>query len=199
MGLFGPPEYLKCCCGGSCRVPCCPDAEFVSSIFTFNDIGPGALGCPEYETNPVVPEPFEVTSCTPPEEIVAEFDQPICRAFCLTTSQSVPGSVGNFAYEIVVLCFGNGSSTTAFIKYLSGASLLGLPSGVWIETAGGFTCPDCGPEDTGESKTATLWYDVFVNCGVCNAALINYETELPCSPNTIFSVRHYFTSAATCL
>lgn len=200
--MYDGTEIDISCKGCDCEVdacsnPCCPGSTLVESTFTLTSVGHGALGCPEYETSPIMPTPFTLEVCEPPGEIVAAFPHEICDAFCTNVYHSVPGSNGNFSYLAVLLCYGSGAQKTAFIKYNEGAELLGLPSNTWIETAGGFECPDCGPGDTGEIKPVTLWYDVFVNCGVCNSLILDGDGH--CVPNTIFSVRYYFETTGTCL
>lgn len=188
----------ECGCCPACK--CCPDSNLEQSTFNMrnaNPIGPGETGCPEYHLGsapPFDPNELSLTVCDLPPEL-AELYPDVCDAFCTNGVHTFPGSFGNFSYEAILLCVAG--SQTAFIKYNSGGTLLGLPDNEWIETAGGVTCPVCEEGDSGVVKSVDLWYDVFVNCGCCNSSDFNYETG-NCEPLTLYSVRHYFTGAARC-
>ena len=187
-------------CSSGCLNGCCPGTNIENSVFTDTDCGPGALGCPDVPTRSGVTclsGIGSISTCSPPAELQAEVGSDTCNSFCINDMNLV-GSLGTYTFDAVLVCSQTGGMGRAFIMY-SGTAPPGLSTGVWIETEGGFTCPDCSGENSGTEQTVEMWFDVFVNCGMCNAsAIVQGEESTYCSPDSLYSMRIYFSGSVTC-
>jgi len=190
----------QCACSSGCLNGCCPGSNIEDVVFVDTDCGPGALGCPDISArsgSSCLTGIGMISTCSPPEELQAEVGPDTCNAFCIN-DMNVAGSLGTYTFDAVLVCSQTGGMGRAFIMY-SGTAPPGLSTGVWIETEGGFTCPDCSGENSGTQQTVEMWFDVFVNCGICNASSIVYgEESTYCSPDSLYSLRIYFSGGVTC-
>jgi hypothetical protein len=190
---------LECeCCG--CPDGCCPGINLEDITFLHVRCGPGELGCPDFPgigEDPCLSGSSILTTCGVPPELTDELPGGTCNVFC-NTDNNIAGSLGSYGFDLVISCTGDGSLHKAFIRY-EGQAPPGLEADVWIETVGGFNCPDCSGENAGTEQIVELFIDVMVNCGVCNASDILYSEEGDlCVPDSLYSVRLYFEGSITC-
>jgi len=132
-------------------------------------------------------------------ELLEIMGEAVCAGFRTTGTYEIEGLIGLFEYEVVIACVGNGTSYRAFIRYAISANTALIPEDVWIETTAGWECPDCATIGSGNPATAYLWYDVFVDCTVCSVADYDYGPPEGCDPDSIYSVRYYFSGDGTCI
>lgn len=189
---------MSCCCG--CPDGCCPGVPIEDGTFSPTECGPGDLGCPDIPVltgSPCLGGIDDIAPCPLPEELEDIVGGTACSAFCLN-DQNITGSLGSYTFDVVLVCVGDGTSGRAFIRYTSSPAPPGLDLDTWIETSGGFDCPDCSGDNEGTFQTITMWYDVFVNCGICNATDIVYGPPDECVPDTLYSVRIYYSGGVVC-
>lgn len=193
-------ECKRCRSITGCPNGCCPGSN-ISDITFFNSAcGPGSLGCPEMPLRTETPcvDGFSMATCIVPEELSFVVGPDVCNTFC-GNGMTLGGSLGSYTFDAVLVCGETGGTGSAFIKY-TGTAPPGLSSDVWIETEGGFNCPDCSAEYSGTEQTVEMYFDAYVNCGICDATKIVYEEDgsTTCVPDSLYSIRLYFSAVVAC-
>ena len=195
-GLFGK---RKTCCCGNCIVPCCPGFNIEDAVLNNEGKGPGSLGCPDIveERGPVYDNGWRM-AVVGDEDAAELFGEEICAAFRTDGYVFVLGLIGIISFEVIVACVGNGSSVRGFIRYNAYPSDT-IPKNEWIEIEAGWECPNCKDLESGTPATAYLYFDALMDCSFCNTSDYVYGPPDICSPDTIWSVRYYFSGYGTCL
>jgi hypothetical protein len=202
MSMQKKRALLECGCGcGVCQEHCCRDFNLEDTTLQNTGLGPGSLGCPDQPLCRTVEcyngWTLDVVDASDPE-ILEIMGVNVCAGFRTTGTFETNGLLGTFEWEVVVACVGNGQSFKAFIRYIQSPNPLLIPTGVWIETLAGWECPDCDAVGAGNAATAYLWFDVFVDCSVCNSADFVYGPPDGCSPDSMWSIRYYFSGQGVC-
>ena len=191
-----------CGCGNVCDIPCCPGFNVEDATLDNTGYEPGGLGCPDITACLDVScdngMRMNVTSPDTPEYVELFEGHTICAIFASVGTHSIPGLVGFFEVEAVVACIDGGGTYKGFVRY-SLSPTLSIPTGVWIETTAGWTCPDCDALGSGAAAYATLYWDAFVDCSVCSGVDYDYGPPESCIPDTIWSIRYHFRGYGTCI
>jgi hypothetical protein len=192
-GLFGNHEKTKCCCG-NCTTSCCPGVTIEDGFATYVDSEPGALGCPD---NPAVFVDAQLLLGDGADYVDVFGEDVPCTVFESINDIEIPGLLGSTSFDVVVGCVNSGGQFKAFIRYTNLTAPTGLPNGEWIEVPSGFECPDC------ESNPDTffnvpMWFEVPVNCTVCNSSDYQYAPFEGCNPDDLYSIRLNWTIGMRC-
>jgi hypothetical protein len=162
-GLFGPPDHLKCCCGGD-RCKCC-------------------LGWPLSRSAQIHFTSIEesINDCTPIIQTWEFSDIFKCTGNELYPIYNNPGN----AIFVRVTC--DEETNTWKIEYKSYATgMIGSDpeTGSWVEVAYDFTCPDCADAVDGVA-TGTFDFVAVQGCETSGGlvtfnVLVHADVEVQC-------------------
>lgn len=192
-----------CGCGGNCVIPCCENFNLEDTQLVNEGYGPGTLGCDDLGggcIGTLCDNGMRMAVGTPStyEELFAP--DTICSVWSSEGAFSVAGLIGTIEFEVVVACINNGNQYRAFVRYtVNPGNNPSMPVDTWIETEAGWTCPDCSVPGTAPGGSyAYLYVDVFMDCTYCRTADYDYGPPEGCVPDTLYSVRFYFSGFGYC-
>jgi hypothetical protein len=205
---------LDCGCGClNCDATCCPGTELPDAtpgIYLFDEWVEGSLGCPfptfnELGTPTTVVAPLSIDNgnLTDPHLLLPFELQDLYPRICYlyrSTIHSIYDDYAVEAYDVDILFFCTPDGALHGYTLYS-IPIDGVPALTWVESEAGIECPECFEGDTGVEKDSRLWVDVYMHCPECNFSLFVVIDDIqvgPCVPDTLYSIRVYWSGRLKC-